>query len=57
LKRGTAFGLAGEWPIHWELAEILAACAAAEHGAIATLLAEANPAARENLVTCVPTAP
>jgi hypothetical protein len=54
LKRGTAFGLAGEGPIHWELAEILAACAAA--GPDATLLAEASPAA-ENLVTCVSTAP
>jgi hypothetical protein len=54
LKRGTAFGLAGERPIHWELAEILAACAAA--GPDATLLAEASPAA-ENLVTCVSTAP
>jgi hypothetical protein len=40
LKRGTAFGLAGERPIHWELA---------------TLLAKASRR-RENLITCVPTA-
>ncbi len=41
LKRGTAFGLAGERPIHWELAEILAACAAA--GPDATLARRGEP--------------